>query len=199
MTYGGAAYSLKKMADGNVWEEIFGTFAPSNEQICAIQLVPNGNFATRLAILLSPYSEGEKQAILDSLRLSNDEKKTVLRLCNVKNFPSPEGNNDKWARHFLHLYENILHDALDVLSVWLKNEEFEPFKEAVLSEKAQKRPLRISDLAVNGDDLIPLCNQNRALVGKTLSALLVLVIDSPELNEKSVLMSKAEEIIQEFK
>ena len=59
----------------------------------------------------------------------------------------------------------------------------------------KKRPLRISDLAVNGDDLLPLCKGNRALVGKTLNSLLNSVIDSPELNQKEILLQLAEKMM----
>ncbi len=195
----GASYSLKKMVDGGIWNEIFEISPPSNEQICAINLVPSGNFSTRLAILLSNYSEDEQENFLNSLRLSNDEKKKILRLCKVKNFKIQSENYSKWARHFLHLYDNILADALDVYSVWAEKEKFDTFKSIVLAERMQKRPLRVSDLAIKGDDLLPLCQDNRMLVGKTLNSLLSLVIDAPEFNEKSILIDKAKEIIKEFK
>ena len=195
----GASYSLQKMVECGIWNEIFEIPTPTNEQICAVNLVPNGNFATRLAILLANYTEREQEQTLNSLRLSNDEKKVVLRLCKVKDFHIQSENYSKWARHFLHLYDNIWADALDVLSVWSKKEQFDIFKSIVLEEQKQKRPLRISDLAIKGDDLLPICQDNRALVGKTLSSLLKTVIDAPELNEKSILLDKAKEIIKEFK
>jgi tRNA nucleotidyltransferase (CCA-adding enzyme) len=195
----GALYSLQKIIDGGIWNEIFEISPPKYEQICAINLVPSGNFSTRLAILFSNYSEDEQENFLNSLRLSNDEKKKILRLCKVKNFKIQSENYSKWARHFLHLYDNILADALEVLSVFEKTEKFNEFKATVWAEQKQKRPLRISDLAIKGDDLLPLCQDNRVLVGKTLNSLISLVIDAPELNEKSVLIEKAKEIIKEFK
>ena len=191
----GAPYSLKKMVECGIWNQIFDIKAPTNEQIDSLALVPNGNFATRLAILLSEYEEGEKESLLSSLRLSNDEKKTILRLCKAQKFQIPNKNYTKWARHFLHLYDNILPDALEVLSVGMEKSEFENFRSTVLSEQNQKRPLRISDLAVNGDDLLPLCKGNRALVGKALSSLLDLVIDSPELNQKETLLELAKRMM----
>lgn len=195
----GALYSLQKIIDGGIWNEIFEISPPKYEQICAINLVPNGNFATRLAILLANYTECEQEQTLNSLRLSNDEKKVVLRLCKVKNFKIQSENYSKWARHFLHLYDNICADALDVYSVWAEKEKFDAFKSIVWAERMQKRPLRVSDLAIKGDDLLPLCQDNRVLVGKTLNSLLSLVIDAPEFNEKSILIDKAKEIIKEFK
>ena len=192
-------YSLQKMVENGIWNEIFEILPPSNETIRSLSCVSSGNFATRLAILLTNYDETERELTLNSLRLSNEEKKKVLRLCKIKGFPTPNENPLKLARHFLHLYDNILYDALEVLSVYLSNDNFESFRTIVLSEKKQKRPLRISDLAIRGDDLIPLCNKNHALVGKTLNSLLTIVIDAPELNEKDTLISKAKELIKEFK
>ena len=194
----GATYSLQKIVENGIWNEIFDILQPSNETIRSLSCVSNGNFATRLAILLTNYDETERELTLNSLRLSNEEKKKVLRLCKVREIPALNENHTKWARHFLHLYDNILYDALEVLSVYLSNDNFESFKTIVLSEEKQKRPLRISDLKVNGNDLLPLCNKNHALVGKTLNSLLYLVIDAPDLNEKDILISKAKEIIKEF-
>jgi tRNA nucleotidyltransferase (CCA-adding enzyme) len=191
----GAAYSLQKMTECGVWNELFENCAPSNKKIDLLNLVSSGNFVTRLAILLEDYEESEIEDFLISLRLSNDEKKKVLRLCKVKNFQIQNENHTKWARHFLHLYDNILLDALDVLSVRLTKDEFESFKTVVFSEQKQRRPLRISDLTVNGDDLLPLCKGNRALVGKALSSLLDLVIDSPELNQKEILLELAKRMM----
>lgn len=195
----GVAYSLQKMVECNVWQNIFDVFPPTNEQINQLTLASNGNFATRFAILLSNYSENEREIILTSLRPSNEEKKKILRLCRVRDFPAQSSNLPKSARHFLHLYDNILPDAIETLSVWMKNEDFAPLKEAILSEQKQKRPLKISDLSVGGEDLLPLCAENRALVGKTLNFLLESVIEDPTLNEKSLLLDKAKEIIENFK
>ncbi|MBO5715692.1 MAG: CCA tRNA nucleotidyltransferase [Clostridia bacterium] len=195
----GVAYSLKKMIEYNVWQEIFDICAPTSEQISLTERVSDGNFATRFAILLSNYSENERERTLNSLRPSNDEKRKVLRLCRLSSFPALDSNFPKTARHFLHLYDNILHDALEVLSAWTKNEDFASLKEAILNEQKQKRPLKISDLAVNGEDLLPLCVENRALVGKTLNLLLEKVIEAPGLNEKPILLEQAKEIIKNFK
>ncbi|MBR2381593.1 MAG: CCA tRNA nucleotidyltransferase [Clostridia bacterium] len=195
----GVAYSLQKMVECDVWQNIFDVFPPTTEQINQLTLASNGNFATRLAILLSNYTETERENILNSLRPSNEEKKKVLRLCRVRDFPAPNSNLPKSARHFLNLYDNILPEALEVLSTWMKNEDFAPLKEAILSEQKQKRPLKISDLAIGGEVLLPLCEKNRALVGKTLNSLLEAVIEDPTQNEKSLLLDKAKEIIENFK
>ena len=191
----GAPYSLKKMVECGIWSQIFEVRTPTNEQIDKLALVSSGNFTTRLAILLTEYEESEKENLLSSLRLSNDEKKTILRLCKAYSFDIQNENYTKWARHFLHLYDNILTDALEVLSIRIDKSELENFKTIVLSEQKQKRPLRISDLAINGDDLLPLCKGNRALVGKSLTSLLQLVIDSPELNQKEILLEYAKKIM----
>ena len=191
----GAPYSLKKMVECGIWSQIFEVRTPTNEQIDKLALVSSGNFTTRLAILLTEYEESEKENLLSSLRLSNDEKKTILRLCKAYSFDIQNENYTKWARHFLHLYDNILTDALEVLSIRIDKSEFENFKTIVLSEQKQKRPLRISDLAINGDDLLPLCKGNRAFVGKSLTSLLQLVIDSPELNQKEILLEYAKKMM----
>ena len=191
----GAVYSLKNMIEYGIWQELFDISAPTNDQIDKLKLVSDGNFATCFAILLSNYTETEREHTLDSLRPSNDEKRKIMRLCRIQEFPAPNENLSKWARRFLHLYDNILTDALEMLSVGMQNTEFETLKAVILFEQKQQRPLKISDLAVKGDDLLPLFKENRALVGKTLNSLLEIVIEAPELNEKEALLSLAKKMM----
>jgi tRNA nucleotidyltransferase (CCA-adding enzyme) len=191
----GVRYALQKMIECGIWNAIFDISAPKIEDVEKISLLQNGSFEARLAILLSNCNDGEKDAFLSSLRLSNAEKKKILRLCGVRNFKADPKNPAKWARHFLHLYGDILSEALSVLSAWMKGEDYTVFKNAVLDENAKKRPLRVSDLAISGEDLLPLCDKDRAKVGKTLSLLLEAVIDCPEKNQKDTLLTIAKSVM----
>ena len=65
----------------------------------------------------------------------------------------------------------------------------------VLEESRKQRPLEISDLAIRGGDIIPLCENNFPLVGKTLSHLLAKVIDNPSLNKREELIEMAKNYI----
>ena len=105
----GASYSLDKMIECGVWQNLFDTPIPHPEIVSKISQLGNKTFATRLAVLIVEYSEREKEEFLTSLRLSNSEKRLVLRLCTVKSFNIPQNINkfSVLARHFLHLYNNI--------------------------------------------------------------------------------------------
>jgi hypothetical protein len=70
------------------------------------------------------------------------------------------------------------------------------FIDIIMSESTQSRPLAISDLAVNGNDLLPLCEGNYKQMGLILNLLLERVIENPELNKKEELLALAKEIIK---
>jgi tRNA nucleotidyltransferase (CCA-adding enzyme) len=185
----GVVYSLEKMIEGGVFGEIFGAFLPKNEVILRLSDVGNGDFALRFAILLGEASEGDRTFILDSLRLSNAEKKLILRLCTVQNFDAFGGDISKNARRFLHFYGDILSQARGIFEFYYPDSV--DFLRVIDEENAKKRPLSVSDLAVRGQDLLGICEGDYSRVGKILKQLLDAVIDDPDLNEKAKLIEIA--------
>lgn len=163
--------------------------------VARLSELSNGQFATRLAVLLADLDITAREDFLNSLRLSNEEKRIVLRLCRVKDFDlSDNKSTERLARQFLHLYANVLPLASEVLRFY--NPCAMDFLRVLELESAQKRPLEISDLAVNGNDLLPLCRGNHKQVGLLLKSLLNSVIDDPALNTKEKLLSIAASLIQ---
>ena len=191
-------YSLSKMIENGIWSALFETKAPSAKCIQKLSTLSPENYATRLAALASELNENERQTLLTSLRLSNSEQKLVLRLSRVKNFDINTYSDpiSATARRFLHLYENILPLALEMCEYFGNIPHFEEFKKIVNEESSKGCCLTLADLAVNGNDLIPLCNGNRRQIGTLLGILLRTVIENPELNDKNTLLSLAEEIIK---
>ena len=59
-------------------------------------------------------------------------------------------------------------------------------------EKAQNEPLKITDLAVTGDDLASVGIPRSKQMGEILSGLLDMVLDYPTLNNKKTLLEQAE-------
>ena len=218
----GVSYALEKMIENGVWSSLFTTATPvtagqSAEPVTAEQSttppftvanmdkmaktvarlseLSNGQFATRLAVLLADLDIPAREDFLNSLRLSNEEKRLILRLCRVKEFDlSDNKSTECLARQFLHLYANVLPLASEVLRFY--NPCAMDFLRVLELESAQKRPLEISDLAVNGNDLLPLCRGNHKQVGLLLKSLLNSVIDDPALNTKEKLLLIASSIIQ---
>ena len=189
------SYSLLSMVHLGVWDSIFsGIDAPSEKIISKIDHLPE-SFEVRLACLTCELDTNSLSSLLDSLRLSNDEKRLSLRLREVKNFDF-DGNAEVCARRFLHLYNNIFDLALSVLGFFACGEKFESFKSAVISERQKSNPLSISDLKIRGGDILPLCENDYSLVGKALSHLLALVVDNPALNEREQLINEAKNFIK---
>ncbi len=191
-------YSLSKMIENNVWSALFDSKAPSVECIQKLNTLSPGNFATRLAAIISELNEYERQTLLTSLRLSNNEQKLVLRLSRIKDFDvcAYNGPISTTARRFLCLWENILPLALEICAYFGNVPHFEEFKRIVNEESSKGRCLTLTDLAVNGNDLIPLCEGDHKKVGLTLSALLERVIEDPTLNDKNTLLSLATKILK---
>ena len=186
----GASYSLQKMVENRVWQNTFETPSPNFETINKISQLKSGSFVTRLCALIFQYSDEEKEAFLSSLRLSNDEKRLCLRLCKIKDFQI-EDNSEKYpsgARRFLHLYDNIYDNALEMLVFFNKDKNLDEFISTISLEKSKNNPLTMSNLDIRGNDILPFCNGNYANVGKILNLLLERVIENPELNKKETLI-----------
>ena len=62
-------YSLEKMVECDVWQNIFEVPAPDIQTISKITRLQSESFATRLAFIVNNYSENEKETFLNSLRL----------------------------------------------------------------------------------------------------------------------------------
>ena len=140
---------------------------------------------------------------MTSLRLSNDEKKLVLRLAKVSEFEMSDGDSAEIsARRFLHLYDDILPYATNTLLLLEKigegSADAEGFVRLVRREKEAKRCLKIADLALSGNDLLPICGGEHRLLGKLLQKLLEHVIENPEANEYDALIKLAKDIVSSF-
>ena len=188
----GAIYALKKMVQGNVWGELFEMGAPSIEDIESLSRLDSDCAFARAAVLISGYSDEQKNAFLDGLRLSNSEKKLILRLSSLKNFDVGRQDLGIIARRFLHLFGDIYKEAFALLRFY-NPQKCDLFTEIEL-ESEKNRVLTISALAIKGSDLLPLCDSNHKMVGILLNELLNRVIENPELNEKGKLLEVAEKM-----
>ena len=63
-------------------------------------------------------------------------------------------------------------------------------------EQELASPHRLSDLAVDGTDLIELGYEPGPELGRTLEGLLAEVVDEPERNSRELLLARAEELLQ---
>ena len=200
LTPKGVSKSLRSMIENGIWYAIFPA-VPSDNVVNRLGELPDGFFELRLSALLSDMSETETAEMLASLRLSNAENKKILRLIRARAFVLPQSADELpiFARRFLHLYSNVLDEALCLCSFFNKEADFAAFESIVRNEQSQARCLSISDLAINGSDLLPLCSGRYELVGKTLARLLALVVDDPSLNNRETLLTLADNFITQNK
>lgn len=144
--------------------------------------------------------KGEKIAtvILKRLSFDNETISIVRRLikhhdyriapepCAVRRAAAKIGN-DIMQMFFLVQYADILAQNPVTFAEKLSklNSAVEVYKEVV----AENAPLCIKDLAVNGNDLIELGIKKGPEIGKILNRLLDVVIEEPEKNKKTLLLS----------
>lgn len=148
----------------------------------AISSLPE-SFSTRLASL---FYEVPNLAVM---KLSNEITSQVKLLCDdglyaeIANSSEP---TDVKARLMLSKYGNLAFDA----ALLRENQELS----TIISAEIEKNPcVKISDLAVSGNDLINVGIPPRS-IGIIMQKLLNLVIKNPSLNEKSKLLSIVSEM-----
>ncbi len=145
---------------------------------------------------------GEKMAsaILKRLSFDNETVSTVKRLVKHHDYrivPEPRAvrravakiGSDIMHMLFLVQYADILAQNPNTFAQKLGTLDSvtEVYKEVI----ANKAPLCIKDLAVNGTDLIASGVQKGPEIGRILDKLLDIVLDEPEKNEKALLLNYA--------
>lgn len=192
------SYSLRLMIKCGVFSSVFPSIDPPDERVIGIlPLLSHKDGLLRLGATAFRLDDRQKEELLSSLRLSNDQKKCVRRLCRAALFMSgKEGMPDmspRGARIFLSLFNDMTDNAIEMMTAFACDPDAaRAFSSLVWEEKSKRPCLRINDLAVSGEDLIPLFGGDRPKIGKTLSALLSYVIEEPEKNEKEALLKYAE-------
>ena len=136
------------------------------------------SFSTRLASLFYGVPN------LSVMKLSNEVTSQVKLLCddNIYNeIIALDEQTDVKARLMLSKYGELAIDA----ALLRENQEL---SNAIFAEKEKNPCVKISDLAVSGNDLISIGITPRS-IGGIMQKLLSLVIKTPSINEKSKLLS----------
>lgn len=140
-------------------------------------------FSTRLASLFHGVPN------LSVMKLSNEITSQVKLLCDDDMYNEIINSDeplDVKARLMLSKYGDLAKDA----ALLRENEELS----TVISAEREKNPcVKISDLAVSGNDLLNIGITPRS-IGNIMQKILSLVIKTPSLNEKSKLLSIVAEI-----
>jgi tRNA nucleotidyltransferase (CCA-adding enzyme) len=168
--------------------------------------------ATLLHDLGKPVGWGDHAAVgaklangvLRRLRYPNDLRERVVRIVRHHVFLLGEGDAAEARRMLARYGEGLTFDLLDHWhadlrgrdlseSVAQRLERLAVFRETVEIELGS--PHRLSDLAVDGTDLIGIGYEPGPALGKALQALLDEVVDDPALNRRELLLERAQRLL----
>jgi tRNA nucleotidyltransferase (CCA-adding enzyme) len=149
----------------------------------------NGSHATRGADLTAKA--------LRRLRYPTRLQTHVTRLVRAHAFPL-DGVDELFARRFLRehgdelAFDLVAHKEADLRGKQVSTAELESAARLrALLEQERARPHRLTDLAVDGADLIAIGFEEGPVLGRALESLLDAVVDEPELNTRDELLARA--------
>lgn len=158
----------------------------------------------RLAALLGGLQDSPKvaaqeaDALLQALRFSNAQRAEVRHLISLQQLPAADASSAEIRRYLSQLTPPCLPRAVALAkarasvhalpAALASVEVFERRATALLSEDP---PLTLKQLAVNGDRLLAAGFPRGRELGQTLSYLLQLVLETPELNTEASLLELA--------
>ncbi len=139
--------------------------------------------------------------IAERLRLSNKQREKLLTLIRYHQFTVSELQTDKAVRRFIRqIGKENLPDMLDLRRAdrigsgakptsW----RFELFKKRL--EEVQKEPFKITDLKIDGKDVMDLCQISPGpKVGQILNDIFQQVVDNKLPNDRNALLEKLQEL-----
>jgi tRNA nucleotidyltransferase/poly(A) polymerase len=151
----------------------------------------NGRHAERAAKLAG--------AAMRRLRYPTRLRTYVTRLVRAHAF-SLEDVDERFARRFLRQHgDDLAFDLVSHKEADLRGKKVSPDELAAVArlrallEQEQGQPHRLTDLAVDGSDLIELGFTEGPAIGRTLEALLDAVVEDPALNTRDQLLERARE------
>jgi tRNA nucleotidyltransferase/poly(A) polymerase len=149
----------------------------------------NGNHAERGAKLTG--------AAMQRLRYPTRLRTYVTRLVREHAF-SLEDVDELFARRFLRehgdelAFDLVAHKEADLRGKKISQKDLDAAARLrSLLGQEQAQPHRLTDLAIDGSDLIALGFDEGPMLGRTLESLLDAVVDEPALNTRDVLLARA--------
>ena len=172
--------------------------APLEVRLCALVHDLGKPEADRSGVDHAQVAAGMARAILRRLRYPNAVREEVCRLVAGHGFWLDGPIDDRFARRFLashgsdRVHRLVLHKRADLAAKHVEAWELENLARLErLLEQERESPYRLSDLAVDGDDLLALGYREGPPLGAALARLLDRVIDDPGANDRDVLLAEA--------
>ncbi|NIR60602.1 MAG: hypothetical protein GWO02_14370 [Gammaproteobacteria bacterium] len=184
----GLVPELARLDDAS-WELMLGT----------IDRMPEGRLRLRLAQLLAPAAP-EIEPVMRRLRFSNAEIRDVLALSAAVERPLPDADDAVAGRRWLR--DVGPQHARDTLRLHFRHARARGASAAeraglaargrrVLAALRRGEPVRLADLAIDGNDLQALGLRPGPEIGRVLDVCLDAVIGDPERNEREWLLEFA--------
>ena len=168
---------LLQMRERGIFPFVLGDICPSEKLIGLLDLMPDCDIS-RLGFLMSGSDEAQARRALRELRCSNKQVLGALAVAKGSDRCIREAKDAALLRK--DFGDNAIYAAH--ASVLLGNSK----SGAIVLVEKDATPVTVSDLAIDGGDLIALGIVGRE-IGKTLYYLLGEVIDDPRLNTKEKL------------
>jgi len=133
------------------------------------------------------FNEAETWLRKYPLSMIGIEQASLLKILKYWETSLSSQNSDFELRQFMHhLGLDLLFHYLDLKTLWSQDSTFE-LRSRANKLLEQSPPLQISDLAIQGKDLLHLGFQPGPLLGKILKDILLVVLKDPEFNQKEYL------------
>ncbi len=146
------------------------------------------------------YGRDISDEVLRRMGCDNDSRELIVSLVEAHDLRPTLSRNfarrclNKWGREKMRLLFIVVRADICAQSEWKKAEKLQTlksFEDIVRSVIEEMDCVSLSDLAVNGDDLISLGYREGAEIGETLNELLSMVMDDELPNEKNALLEYA--------
>lgn len=180
--------ALMLMKETDIFRYVSGEYVPSDELLRLISEMPRTDTA-RLGLLLYEADEVTAREILNSLRLSNKQITGALAVRRGAYFKIENALDARRLIAATGVYASEAAKLSELAGV-------SPVGACGLVSEQIGAPCSIRDLKINGKDVAELGGTGRQ-IGDTLSRLLELVMEKPELNGRGTLTELAKQIIKE--
>lgn len=168
-----------------------------------VEALPAGRPMLRLAALLRSVEPAAAAATLLRLRLSNAQTDSVARLSAAPPLPAASADEVERRRWLRRCGADIMRGVsrLDMASARVRSEVGGPAGvvaswRAIRATLLSAPPLRVTDLAVGGRDLMRIGVKPGPLLGRTLEGLLDWVLEDPDRNEFDLLLDHVREVLE---
>ncbi len=176
---------VELMCSLGISKYILGDYVPSEYLLNKLEELPN-DLATRFGCLLWNCERENIAKILSDMKYSNEQKKAILNVTDVKIFGDVKTDAD--VRRFLLRYKEYADSAALLREKLMENDSLS----AQRLERVRKNGFcdSVSSLAIGGDELISL-GINGKEIGIILNEMLALVTEEPEKNTRRALLEYA--------